>query len=530
MKAASQNFSAASYSEATPRTDEILGFIAEFVGELSIEEDIIRKLPQLLDIIGRYLNVQRITLTLGDGSLKQELEWTNEGKGDYQETPSLQYRLKKSGPENKITFFVSKTDLFPEASYRLISALLDFNLSAYKVLAAEHSQRQLAESINNISKILTSTLDRDELLSLFVDQLENVAPYDSASVFLLEDGVLNMRAAKGYENYTNSFDMSKVSFPLDGTYLMTEVISGDEPVVLNDTRKSQSWTWAPTGEHMRSWMGVPLIVEGNVIGLFSIDKAIPNFFTEKHAQLASALAKHAALALGNALLFAKVRDAHKEVQGLSAKNIEVQENVRQRMAIELHDHTGQALLALRAELQVLRHHMEFDREKVQEHITYLDQIVLDISKDMERLTYDLRPPALSDFGIVTALEQYINEFSRRMDIGATFVHDTEINRLPEGIELVCYRIVQEALTNLVKHSQANQVEVTLNYYDNVLYLVVKDNGIGFEKFGHSKGFGLVGIRERLSQIKGNLEIRSKPGQGTELVVTIPIQKINDQHE
>jgi signal transduction histidine kinase len=112
-----------------------------------------------------------------------------------------------------------------------------------------------------------------------------------------------------------------------------------------------------------------------------------------------------------------------------------------------------------------------------------------------------------------------------MKIKTFFSHDLKKIRLPEDVELVCYRIAQEALTNLVKHARATQVEIKLYIQEVTLYLIIKDDGIGIEnsKAQNKHGFGLIGIRERLAQIGGTLEIKSKSGKGTELIVVIPIK-------
>lgn len=512
------------YLSSVLSSASVLRFMNDLSLALSLESNIGNTLPGALEMAGRYLNAYSIQLEFIRGNVKQELVWVDpqakSGEKLYQKT----IRLSKSGPENQILFFLKEKDIFPEILFELIANLLDFYLSAQLLLTAEQSQRQLVESINTVSKILTSTLDRDELLSLFVNQLETLAPYDTASVMLLQNGLLYMCAARGYENFGDQVDISNVIFEPDKTYLMKEVLYGGEPVVLNDTRQSPQWQWLPVGAHIRSWMGVPLIVNGEAIGFFSLDKAIPNYFTQRHAQLASALSKHASLAIANAVLFSKVQKAHQELQGLSAQVIRIQENERLRIARELHDHTGQALLALRAELQVLRKDVSPGDEKVQNRINYLDQIVLEVSEGMEQLAFDLRPPTLSDFGLVTALKLYIQDFEKRMNIKAVFVHTAGFQRLPENIELTCYRIVQEALTNLAKHAGADCVEITLNYYDGAVYLVVKDNGSGFVPDNSKKGYGLLGIRERLHQVGGNLEIRSQIDQGTEIVVTIPVDE------
>jgi signal transduction histidine kinase len=510
------------YQDLNVNSISVIRFVNDLSQALSSEGSVNNKLPGILEMIGRYLNAQFIQLNFINGDVKQELVWTNTSVSSEIKCFKKNIALRISGLQNKIIFSIQGLNTFPETLFELVANLLDFYISAQLLLTAEQSQRQLVESINNVSKILTSTLDRDEVLSLFVNQLENLAPYDTASVMLLQDGLLYMCAAKGYENFGNNLDVSKVIFEPEQTFLMKDVLNGREPVLLNDTRESPEWQWLPIGAHIRSWMGVPLIVNGETIGLFSLDKSIPNFFTERHAQLASAMAKHASLAIANAMLFSKVQKAHKEMQGLSAQVIKIQENERLRIAQELHDHSGQALLALRAELQVLRKDVSADDDKVQQRINYLDQIVLEISEGMEQLAFDLRPPTLSDFGLVTALNQYILDFEKRMGITAIFVHNADLNRLPDNIELICYRIVQEALTNLAKHAGADHVEITLNFYEGFVTLVVKDNGSGFVNNDNNKGYGLLGIRERLNQVGGNLEIKSQLNQGTEIIVSIPI--------
>ncbi len=500
-------------------SSETLGFITELVIRMAEPGGLSSRLPSLLEFIGQNLGTSRITLSLNEEKGTQEFSWINNQLEGLEPQTILQFGSKENGDDSWIKFYVPEGSEDNRALYVLVSTLMEKALATHQLIQAEYSQRQLAESINDISKILTSTLDRDELFSLFLDQLEKMIPYDSANVMLLRNGLLHMHAARGYP-----VDSSTIYFDPQETFPLEDVLAGNKPYIIEDTRKAPRWIVAPTGGHIRSWMGVPLRVKGNVVGLFSIDKSIPNFFTAKHAQLASALSKYASLALDNALLFTQVQEAHEQLRALSARIVEAQEKERQKIAMELHDHTGQALLALRAELRVLQHHSLNQPEQAIQQIEYLDQIVLELSKDLSQLAYDLRPPTLTALGLISALEEYITDFSRRMDVQADFVHESEFSRLPEEVELVCYRIVQEALTNLVKHAQANKVEITLNEKDGTLTLVVKDNGIGFTNSMQRtrRGFGLLGIRERLLQINGALEIHSQPGKGTELIVTIPV--------
>jgi|YNPBryantNP2012_1023418.scaffolds.fasta_scaffold08160_2 signal transduction histidine kinase len=388
----------------------------------------------------------------------------------------------------------------------------------------EHAERVLAESLRKVAQVLNASLDMEEVLSRILDQLKLLIPYDSANVMLLEDGVLRMHAARGYQEFSGPVDMSGIRFVPEHTALMMEVLTGDQPVIQSDTTLLSDWLWVPCGKHIRSWMGVPLRVKGQAIGLFSIDKSIPNFFTSKHGEMAMALAAHAALALDNARMFARICEAQEQLRGLSARVMEAQEQERQSIAAELHDHAGQALLGLRAELQVLKRKLTDNHEALSQ-VETLDAIIMEISHDLRRLAHNLHPPLLTDLGLIPALEQHVEEFSRRFNLPVKFEVDKTDNdiRLPQTVELACYRVVQEALTNLAKYARAKMVRISLVITSGHVRLSVVDDGVGISRHNRQKGFGLVGMRERVMAVGGELQVWSQAGRGTRLEVEIPLQ-------
>ncbi|MEJ5203212.1 MAG: sensor histidine kinase, partial [Anaerolineales bacterium] len=294
-----------------------------------------------------------------------------------------------------------------------------------------------------------------------------------------------------------------------------------------DTTLLSDWLWVPCGKHIRSWMGVPLCVKGRAIGLFSIDKSIPGFFTRKHGEMAMALAAHAALALDNARMFEQIREAQDQLRGLSTRIMEAQEQERRSIAAELHDHSGQALLGLRAELQVLKRSLA-DHHEILPKIEALDEIIMEISHDLRQLAHNLHPPLLAALGLIPALEQHVEEFSRRFNVPVMLEVDKTDDdiRLPQAIELVCYRVVQEALTNLAKYAQANTARISLVITPCHVRLSVIDDGVGFSRHSQGrkrqKGFGLVGMRERVMAVGGELQVWSQAGRGTRLEVEIPL--------
>ena len=424
-------------------------------------------------------------------------------------------------------------DEFEQTTFKTAAGLIAYTFKTALKVQEERSERLLSESLQRFSEQLTSTLELEEVLTLILDQFQMLIPYDSANVLLLEDGLLQMHANRGYQQLqpvVHSGELPGICFVPERTVGMREVLNSNEAVILPDTTLLSDWLWLPCGAHVRSWMGVPLLVNGQPIGAIQLDKASPNFFTRKHGELAIAMAVPAALAIENARMLAQIREAKEQLRGLSAQIMQAQEQERSKLAVELHDHAGQALLGLRAELQVLKRKIPSDCKAANEQIEILDEIMIELSQDLRRMAFDLHPPLLSELGLMAALEQYLDEFKRRLQIPISLeVHPASgMERLPQSIELVCYRVVQEALTNLARHAQARSVKVSFIVTDDHLNFSIQDDGIGIPRRStgryKTKGFGLLGMRERVLSLGGELQIWSQPGCGTRIEVDIPLRK------
>jgi len=204
-----------------------------------------------------------------------------------------------------------------------------------------------------------------------------------------------------------------------------------------------------------------------------------------------------------------------------------QEDERRRIARDLHDHLGQRLTALRLKLASLTDACK-DDEELYARATRLQQLAELIDTDVSFLAWELRPSVLDELGLIEAIETFIKEWSRHYDIGVDF-HTTGLGekRLDQEMETNLYRITQEALNNVIKHSEASSVSVLLERSGDNVVLIVEDNGRGFEvdkvmrsERGLGRGLGLSGIRERAELIGGSLEIESEPGNGTTLYVRV----------
>jgi len=212
-----------------------------------------------------------------------------------------------------------------------------------------------------------------------------------------------------------------------------------------------------------------------------------------------------------------------DLERLSARLVDVQEQERRLLARELHDEVGQALTAVKMDISmVLRGDPDHRTRTALEEARDLSDNILRSVRDMSQL---LHPSALDDFGLPATLTAYLRNFSHRTGIRAQLA-ETMDARLAPAIELCVYRIVQEALNNIAQHSGATACTVSLNAGGGLLRLVVEDNGRGIDaaagRLASGRGLGLIGMRERAQTLGGTFTITERAGGGTSLAVTLPL--------
>jgi PAS domain S-box-containing protein len=536
------------------------------------------------------------------------------------------------------------------------------------LLAREHAIRQEAELLRDANIALTQDLSLERVLETLLDYLSKLVPYDTANVMLRNgDSRFVVSALRRYEEFQNAAFTRAIAFDGDRNALLKRICETKQSVVVPDTFKEPGWQWMPGAEHVRNWMGVPLVAAGKVIGLYSVDKTEPDFFRPEHARVAETLAARAASAIQNAQLFeqtqhyvaeleeriaernsveaalreseeryrelfenardaiyvhdldgkyisinhaaeqlsgyareeiighsftefisaehiTQVRDnfcgklakrgettyeveviakdgrrvpvevssraiyengvivgvqgtarditerkqAQDALQMFSRQLIEAQEEERRRIARELHDQIGQVLTAVKMNLHTVQRVCNGTESGtyIRDNIEAVDE-ALRLVRD---LSVDLRPPLLDDLGLVTALHWYVDRYAKRTGIDADVIIklQDQNERFSRELETACFRIAQEALTNIVRHARAKRVSVRLRKEDSVLVLSVKDNGVGFDpqalrrRVPGAVTLGLLGMQERAHAAGGVLEINSKTSKGTEIRLKLPL--------
>ena len=217
----------------------------------------------------------------------------------------------------------------------------------------------------------------------------------------------------------------------------------------------------------------------------------------------------------------RAEGAEAELRRLSNQLVRVQEEERKAISRELHDEVGQILTGLRMELGTLS---SLDRnEGFQQRLESVKQLAEEALRSVRSLASLVRPAMLDDLGLQPALQWQAKEFSRRHGIPASVSIQGELGVLSESQRLCLYRTVQEAMTNCGKHADAKRVSITVNLEGNRVSVSVHDDGRGFDPNRiHTQGLGLLGMKERVRALEGNIRLTSEPGQGTLITLELPV--------
>jgi signal transduction histidine kinase len=217
--------------------------------------------------------------------------------------------------------------------------------------------------------------------------------------------------------------------------------------------------------------------------------------------------------------------AKHELERLSARLLEIEEEGRRSLSRELHDEIGQTLTALR--MEIAHASKQADGQQMKDELEHARALAERSVQTVRNICLLLRPALLDDLGLIPALQWQVQEFSHRSGIACKFSESGVEPHLPDSVKTCIYRMVQEALHNCEKHAAAASIQVSLRQEPGWLTLEVVDDGCGFAfdakaMPGRGSGLGLVGMRERAAMVGGKLSIESSPGKGTRLAATIPL--------
>ena len=392
-----------------------------------------------------------------------------------------------------------------------------------QALDAERQARHVAEVLHSANMALTRSLDADKVMAALLIHLERLVPYDSANVMLIEGtNRLVVRATSGYERFANGDQVLGIALESEHDPIFQPILTRRRSFLVMDTDRASRWRQREGFAHVRNWFGVPLVAGEQIIGLFSLEKAEPAFFTPEHVNMAELLATPAAIALQNARLFAEVTGGRERMRALSERLVAVQEAERAHLARELHDEIGQMLTSLSLALTVSE---RMPPEQLREHVGQVQRQINQLTAQVRTLSLNLRPAMLDDMGLLPALAWFTRRYGDQTGIQVQLQHAGLEHNLAPAVGATAYRVVQEALTNIARHAGVTRARVQVWATDTMLAVQVVDEGHGFDVEAALSSYlssGLIGMQERVRLAGGTLTIESALGEGTRVLAEIPL--------
>jgi PAS domain S-box-containing protein len=314
-----------------------------------------------------------------------------------------------------------------------------------------------------------------------------------------------------------------------------------EPAAASDPASSQLG--------LVSYIIVPMTARGRILGAITLALSEPGRrYSPADLRLAEEIGGRAGLALDNARLYDEahnlnaelerrvatrtqllqssldeVRQSHAELRRLSARLQAAREEERMRIAREIHDQLGGALTGLKLDVVWLRRHMPPDQTRLLDKVNAVAALIDDTVKTVRRIATELRPSILDDVGLLAAVEWLAQDFQKRTGIPVHVEANTDDLNLGPDRSIAIYRAVQESLTNVARHAEATRVDIEIEDGQDFLSVSVRDNGRGLDegRLARTKSLGLAGMRERVRAVGGEVEIRGRPGEGTQVTIHLP---------
>jgi PAS domain S-box-containing protein len=389
-------------------------------------------------------------------------------------------------------------------------------------------QQNTVRGLFQLAKTLTSTMDLSAILDLLSCQPIQFVNADGAFAGLREEqefacdsfvhrGISRKMAFK----WPNHLGISRWILENKKTYVTND--AANDPLISTEVRQAIS---------PRNLLCAPVFdSDAEVIGFLASYNKQKGDFGAEDVETIEGIAQVASIAIQNALAYRRAQQAEGDLRRLSSRLINSQDEERRRIARELHGTTAQDLAALRMSLgRIKRTNANLSaasKELIDDCLDLSNQVI----GAVRTLSYLLHPPMLEEAGLQTAVAWYASGFSKRSGISVMVDLPDEVGRLPREYETTLFRIMQECLTNVHTHSGSQRARVRIGRENGFVYMEVQDDGKGIpslsgggESLGAEMGVGIAGIRERVKQFHGTLELDSAPGKGTTVRVILPAKK------
>ena len=399
----------------------------------------------------------------------------------------------------------------------------------FRDISERHRNENLLRGEQQILEMISVEKSLVEIFERICRFVEELAGGSICSIFLYDGMALRVGAAPSLPAAYLQAIEGMFSSPKGGS--CGTAAYRKEQVIVTDIATDPLWEPfrnLASEYDLRACWSTPILSKSNtVLGVLGIYKRQPQKPNVDDFTLMNLSCGLAGMAIERHVAQAALRTNQEELQALGGQLISAQEDERRRISRELHDDMNQRLAVLALDLQSAQRGLSRSSPMYQTFQKLYDEVST-LSDDVRHLAYQLHPSILDDLGLEVALRSYLNDFSKWESIPVAFTSSQIPVSLSQDIASCVYRLTQECLRNVSRHAEATQIEVKLFQEQGGLRLVIKDNGKGFrvEEVRLGKhGLGLIGMQERVRVVHGTYEMKSFPGQGTEIIVWVPIGEV-----
>jgi signal transduction histidine kinase/PAS domain-containing protein len=386
-------------------------------------------------------------------------------------------------------------------------------------------RNQQLSILNAVAATVNQSLKLEDILERSLDSVLRLTHVDVGAVFLIEEqgGEMHLTAYRGLSE--EAARIAADTGLLDGS--CGGVAEHGRVVVVPDLSRFRGRRAASLQrENLTTLVHVPLTAKGCILGSMCVGTRQDREFPPDDQELLQAIGSQIAVAIENARLYEEGQVKERMRSELFKKAINAQEEERRRIARELHDETSQSLTALlfaAEEAQEMR-----ALKEVRYRLVGMHDLLQHTLDGVHKVIFDLRPSMLDHLGLVPAIRWLAKTRLEPKGMRIHFEEQGETRRLEPEVETAIFRVIQEAVANISRHSAARNVSIVYRTGRDHVYVCVEDDGIGFEQVDLStapdslRGLGLLGMQERLELLGGDLEIASSPGNGTRLHIRMPV--------
>jgi signal transduction histidine kinase len=378
--------------------------------------------------------------------------------------------------------------------------------------------------LHEVARSLTSELNLGPLLHKILSRAVEVMSASAGSLLLLDEETNELVFAVVEGGGGEKLEGMRLA---PNTGIAGWVASNQKPLIVDDVNKDNRYYQSIAKNFdfkLTSVLCVPMITRNKLIGVLQVLQSLPgHYFSNLDQQLLTTFANQAAIAIENARLYQSLKEERDRL-------VMLEDEVRKRLARDLHDGPTQMVASIIMSLSFSKELMVrapgLASSEIDQALTVAEQAL----KQLRSFLFDLRPVILETQGLVPALELYTERLSETDPLNIVLTVENELERLSPKAEVTIFAIIQEAVNNVKKYAQASQVDLILrpDAERDTLTVIIKDDGVGFDVRAVQEGYdkqgslGMISMQERTNVLNGLLEIRSQAGQGTEVVLMLPL--------